>query len=117
MLLRSDPEELAKMVKKVEKWILLSKWKRVGYTALAGVKRKWFFNAFFWKVLRNFSSSAKQDPVQKGKLDNYPENGAHALGPKNKPPSLFRNPKIPCALEALGRMRGRGWEIEESGAS
>lgn len=37
-LLRSDPENLAQMVAKVRKWLLVSRWKKAQWCALSVIK-------------------------------------------------------------------------------
>lgn len=39
-IMRSDPENLAKMVAKVKKWLLQSHWKKAQWCALSVIKRK-----------------------------------------------------------------------------
>ena len=38
--MRSDPDHLAELVKKVYKWLMHSRWKKVQWGALSVIKRK-----------------------------------------------------------------------------
>lgn len=40
-IMKSDPEHLAKLVEKVQKWLLISRWKKVQWCALTVIKRKY----------------------------------------------------------------------------
>ena len=39
-IMKSDPENLAELVKKVKKWLLQSRWKKAQWCALSVIKRK-----------------------------------------------------------------------------
>lgn len=39
-IMKSDPEHLAELVKKVNKWLIHSRWKKVQWCALSVIKRK-----------------------------------------------------------------------------
>lgn len=38
--MKSDPDHLAELVKKVNKWLIHSRWKKVQWCALSVIKRK-----------------------------------------------------------------------------
>jgi len=46
--MKSDPENLAQLVAKVSKWLILSRWKKAQYGALSVIKRE-FLPAYFQK--------------------------------------------------------------------
>lgn len=58
MIMRSDPAELAKMIKAVEKWIVRSYWRRVGYCVLSSIKCAsdlHFVKLKFWASIHCFA--------------------------------------------------------------
>ena len=39
-IMKSDPDNLAQLIKKVSKWLLISRWKKAQWCALSVIKRK-----------------------------------------------------------------------------
>lgn len=46
-IMKSDPENLAVLVKKVQKWLLASRWKKVQWCALSVIKCKFEYKISF----------------------------------------------------------------------
>ena len=40
-IMKSDPENLAALVKKVRRWLLCSRWKKAQWCTLSVIKREW----------------------------------------------------------------------------
>ena len=40
-LIKSDPEHLAQLIKKVQKWLLRMRWKKAQWSALSAIRGVW----------------------------------------------------------------------------
>lgn len=46
-IMKSDPEHLAELIQKVQKWLLRTRWRKVQWCALSVIKRKLIVPNFF----------------------------------------------------------------------
>lgn len=60
-IMKSDPEHLAELLKKVNKWLLCSCWKKVQWCCLSVIKRRW--NPAPWNNVQNVAEAAVRTPL------------------------------------------------------